>query len=376
MKKKSVKILAIETSCDETAVAIVENGARILANIISTQIPLHKKYGGVVPEIASRAHIESIIPVLEEAFKEAKLKWEDIDAVAVTGGPGLLGSLLIGVNTARTLVYLKKKPLIALNHLEGHIYANFIDKSQNMNEKFQIKNKERITDSQRLPKFPLLAMIVSGGHTNIVYMKDHLQYEVVGKTIDDAVGEAFDKVAKLLNLGYPGGPIISKIAEKGNSNYYKLPRTDLTPPPKRDDRGYLQKPKPSLNFSFSGLKTAVLTEIKKNPDILKNKKLQADLVSSFQQAVVDILIRNSANAIKMYKPKAFLLSGGVAANLELRRQLKDKIKEINPKIIFNVPLKNLCTDNAVMIGLVAYRHYKENDFTSFEKLSPDPNLSL
>lgn len=356
MMKKTVKILAIESSCDETSAAIVENGKKVLSNVISSQIDLHKKYGGVVPEIASRAHIENIIPVIEESLSKAKTDWGNIDAIAVTKGPGLMGSLLVGVNTARTLAHLKKKPLIALNHLEGHIYANFEKTPQ--------------------PRFPLITIIVSGGHTNIVYMKDHLSYKLLGTTIDDAAGEAFDKVAKLLGLGYPGGPIISKLAEKGDSEAYALPRTDLTPPPKIDNRGYLRKSNHSLDFSFSGLKTAVLMETKKNPKILKSKKLQADLSASFQQAVVDILVRNSARAVIMYNPKSFLLSGGVAANKELRAQLKKRIKKINSNITFHVPAHILCTDNAAMIGLAAYRRYQKKDFTDWEILSPNPNLKL
>ena len=381
---KSVKILAIETSCDDTSVAIVENGTTVLSNVISSQIDLHSRYGGVVPEIASRAHVEKIIPAVASSLYKAKCDWGDIDAIAVTQGPGLMGSLLVGVNTARTLANLKNKPLVAVNHLEGHIYANFISKYQNTNDKLQIKDKREINrldrfgqaNNKRELKFPLLVLTVSGGHTNIVYMKDHLHYKILGQTIDDAAGEAFDKVAKLLGLGYPGGPIISKLAEKGDPEAYNFPRSDLTPPPKRDGRGYLIQSKPSLNFSFSGLKTAVLTEVKRNPRITNNKLQITNICASFQQAVIDILIRNIANAIKMYKPKYVLLSGGVASNNELRLQLGERLKTNDERLSFFVPPIILCTDNAAMIGAAAYQKYLRKQFTDWQKLSPDPNMKL
>ncbi|MCL4387242.1 MAG: tRNA (adenosine(37)-N6)-threonylcarbamoyltransferase complex transferase subunit TsaD [Patescibacteria group bacterium] len=371
---KSVKILAIETSCDETAAAISKNN-QILSSVVTSQIETHKGYGGVVPELAARMHIEAIIPVIDKALRDAKTNWDEIDAIAVTQGPGLLGSLLIGVNTAKSLAYLKKKPIIAINHIEGHIYANFIREIPN--SKFQI------------PKFPLIALVVSGGHTSLIYMKDHLTYKVVGQTIDDAAGEAFDKVAKVLGLGYPGGPIISKLAEKGNEKAFDFPRIDLTPPPQRDDRGYLVQPTPSLNFSFSGLKTAVINEVRKlsisdkrsatqlRPSDSAGRvsdKLKADVCASFQKAVIDVLIRNSATAIKMYKPKSFLLSGGVAANLELKKQLKGYLAK--EKVKFCVPEPALCTDNAAMIAVAGYWHYLKRDFTVADALEADPNIKL
>lgn len=393
-KRKSIKILAIETSCDDTSAAVVENGITVLSNVVSSQIDLHKKYGGVVPEIAARAHIEYIIPAVASSLYKANCGWGDIDAIAVTQGPGLMGSLIVGVNTARTLAFTKKKPLIAVNHMEGHIYANFIRNYQLPITNFQTRSKRqktridqfgqaedknidelRITNYEQ-PCFPLLVLTVSGGHTNIVYMKDHLNYKILGQTIDDAAGEAFDKVAKLLGLEYPGGPIISKLAEKGDSKAYDFPRTDLTPPPKRDDRGYLAQSKPSLDFSFSGLKTAVLKEIKNNPRITNSQQLIADVCSSFQQAVVDILIRNTANAIKMYKPKSVLLSGGVAANQELRKQLSELLTTDYSLLNFFVPPIILCTDNAAMIGADAYQKYLRNQFTDWQKLSPNPNMKL
>lgn len=364
---KKVEILAIETSCDETAAAVIEDGKIVLSNIISSQVDLHQKYGGVVPEIAARAHIENIISVIASALYKAKREWAKIDAIAVTRGPGLLGSLLIGVNTARSLSYLKKRPLIAINHLEGHIYANFVSMIQD--------NKPKVLRS-KMPTFPLLALIVSGGHTNIVYMREHLKYKIIGQTIDDAAGEAFDKAAKLLGLGYPGGPIISRFAEEGDPTAYNFPRTDLTPPPKRNDRGYLVKPKPSLNFSFSGLKTAILTEVKKCQSSVNCQLPIANLSASFQQAVIDVLIRNVARAINLYKPKTILLSGGVAANKELHYQLQKTIVDNYQGIDFFVPPLELCTDNAAMIGIAAYYKYINNRFADWRKLTPDPNLKL
>lgn len=373
---KNVKILAIETSCDETAAAVVENGTTILSNIISSQINLHKKYGGVVPEIAARAHIENIIPVIDEALTGAETDWGEIDAIAVTIGPGLFGSLIVGVETAKTLSLLKDKPLIGVHHMEGHIYANFVGKLQNPNNKLQTKIQRLTANNQKQPEFPLLVLTVSGGHTNIVYMKDHLNYEILGQTIDDAAGEAFDKVAKLLNLGYPGGPIISKLAEKGDHAAFNFPRTDLTPPPKRDGRGYLVQPKPSLDFSFSGLKTAVLNEARKQKQITNNKLLIFNFCASFQQAVVDILVRNTVNAVNLYKPKSVLLSGGVASNKELRKQLSKQLKANGEQIEFFVPPPILCTDNAAMIGAAAYQRFINNKFIDWQNLSADPNLKL
>jgi len=350
---KSLKILAIETSCDETAAAVVENGNQVLSNMVFSQIDLHKKYGGVVPEIASRAHIEKIIPVIEEALSAANSNWNDIGAIAVTNGPGLLGSLLVGVNTARTLSYIKGKPLIPVHHIEGHIYANFVSHK---------------------PKFPLLALVVSGGHSSLIFMEDHLKYEILGETIDDAAGEVFDKVAKILDLGYPGGPIVSKLAEKGDKKAYDFPRTDLTPKPKRDKSGYLVHPKPSLDFSFSGLKTAVLNEVRKCQSNVDCELSNADLCASFQQTVIDILVRNSVNAVKMYKTKSFVLCGGVSANKELGKQLEKAI--LDEGLQFLVPDFSLATDNAAMIGAAAFYRHKESHKTDWQNVAADPNLKL
>lgn len=354
-----MKILAIETSCDDTSVAIVEDGSYILSSVVSTQLE-HNKYGGVVPEIAARAHIQNIIPVLDEAINEAEVTWNDIDAIAVTKGPGLIGSLIVGVNTARTLALLHKKPLIAVHHTEGHIYANWLSKG---------------TTAYKA-RFPLVCLTVSGGHTNLIYMKDHLQYEIVGETHDDAAGEAYDKVAKLLGLGYPGGPLISLLSEKGDKHKYPFPLVDLTSAPKRDEEGYLRDAEPSLDFSYSGLKTAVLRKIKQltlNNEHLDEKQ-KADIAASFQYTTNEILARNLKRAVDKYKPKSILLSGGVAANTKLREQIKSKLETRNSKFTF--PERNCCTDNAAMIGAAAYYHALKQDYIDPEELTPDPNYKL
>lgn len=410
---ENIKILAIETSCDETSASVSED-SHILSNVISSSIDLHSKYGGVVPEIAARAHIEAIIPVIEEALKIAKTDWEDIDAIAVTEGPGLLGSLLVGVNTAKTLAFTKNKPLIPVHHIEGHIYSAFAENdklplrpgSGQAISNFQSNLKEKISNSRSpksevrsQPAFPVLALVVSGGHTSLILMENHFQYKILGQTIDDAAGEVFDKVAKLLNLGYPGGPIVSQLAEKGDPRAYDFPRVDLTPEPRRNKEGYLEYPEPSLDFSFSGLKTAVLNEIRSSNVILarpeskhdrkkdsgqagmtrkkqitNNELLISNICASFQQTVIDILIRNSANACEMYKPKSFIFCGGVSANKELRNQLKERIEALD--ISFKVPEISLSTDNAAMIAIAAYRKYQTKSDWSWKSVNADPNLKL
>lgn len=351
-----MNILAIETSCDETSAAVVcgQGGIPVLlSNIVSSQIPLHQKYGGVVPEVAARAHIENILPVIEEAIKEAKIKLSDINYLAVTEGPGLIGSLVVGVETAKALSLALNIPVLPINHLEGHIYANF----QGVNL-----------------KFPLVALLVSGGHTLLIYMKSHLSYKVIGKTRDDAAGEAFDKGARLMGLGYPGGPIISKMALEGDENAYTFPMIDLTPEPKRNDKGFLEKQKLSMDYSFSGLKTALLNIIKKKKP--KTEKGISDLSASYQKAIIDNLIQNSLRAIDLYHPKTFILSGGVAANRSLREILKVEIESTDKKVKFVIPPFELCTDNAGMIGIAAWytirlkRTIKNNNFTA------EPNLVL
>lgn len=355
-----MKILAIETSCDDTSVAIVEDGSYILSSVVATQLE-HSEYGGVVPEIAARAHMQNVIPVLAEAISEAEVTWDEINAVAVTKGPGLIGSLIVGVNTARTLAKLHDKPLISVHHTEGHVYANWLSKE----EKDQ-------------PVFPLVCLTVSGGHTNLIYMKAHLDYEIIGETHDDAAGEAYDKVAKMLGLGYPGGPIISRLSGKGDKHKYLFPLVDLTELPKRDAEGYLRESTPSLDFSYSGLKTAVLREVKKLT--ADNKKLSeaeiSDLAASFQYIANEILARNLDRAIAKYKPATVLLSGGVASNISLRKQILEHLAKSDTEAKFFYPEPKCCTDNAAMIGAVAYYHVLRNDFVKPEDLTPDPNYKL
>ncbi|NQU17591.1 MAG: tRNA (adenosine(37)-N6)-threonylcarbamoyltransferase complex transferase subunit TsaD [Candidatus Saganbacteria bacterium] len=329
-------ILAIETSCDETSAAVIKDGHEILSNIVSTQVEFHKKYGGIVPEIAARKHIEVINPIIQEALDKAKTSFKKIDAVACTYGPGLVGSLLIGVCAAKAIAYATEKPLIGVNHLEGHIYANFLSP---------------IT----YPLFPCICLMVSGGHTMIVYVKDHGEYEVIGRTRDDAVGEAFDKVARLLGLGYPGGPIIDKLAKEGNPKAIEFTRPMLND---------------GFDFSFSGIKTAVVNHVKRNP-IPSSQFPAPDIAASFQQACVDVLVTKTLRAAEMKKVKTIALAGGVAANSLLREQLKKEAKELNVII----PSMSLCTDNAAMIGAAAYYRIKAGKSSELD-LKPVANLSL
>ncbi|MBP3503623.1 MAG: tRNA (adenosine(37)-N6)-threonylcarbamoyltransferase complex transferase subunit TsaD [Bacilli bacterium] len=311
-------ILAIESSCDETAMAIVENGRKILSNTVYTQIAIHTMYGGVVPEVASREHIKKVTYVLDDALKQANLTLDDIDAVAVTKEPGLIGSLMVGVNTAKTISLCFNKPLIYVNHIHGHIYANYLE--------------EDFT-------FPLLALVVSGGHTELVLMKDHMDFEILGETLDDAVGEAYDKVARVVNVGYPGGPIIDKMAHIGTPTY-PLPHIKLS--------------KDSLDFSFSGLKSAVI-----NLCHNANQRGEAidanNLAASFQNAVIDVLVSKTSKAATMYNVKQVIIAGGVAANKGLRNAMKDKMDELGIKL--TVPQFKYCTDNAAMIAAAGYHKY-------------------
>ena len=336
-----MKILAIETSCDETAAAIVESNRteiKILSNVVSSQIDLHRKYGGVYPELASRAHVENIIPAIKAALNKSKTKIARVDQIAVTTGPGLIGSLLVGVETAKTLSYSLNIPIIGINHWLGHIYSNWASKPY--------------------PKFPALILIVSGGHTGLVLMKSHTNIKTIGETLDDAAGEAFDKVAKLLDLGYPGGPAISKAAEKGDSQAYKFPRSMLD----RED----------FDFSFSGLKTSVLYETRKIRKL--TPKIKKDIAASFQQAVIDILIGKTIQAAEKYNPKSICLCGGVSANRNLREQMEAKIKKEFSKTSFHVPPMEFTTDNAAMIGIAAAYH--QNQKTNWSKIQADANLYL
>ncbi len=354
-----MKILALETSCDDTSVSIVDEGTIVLSSVVSSQADLHSIYGGVVPEIAARAHIQNIIPALDRAFTESALTMAEIDCLAVTKGPGLIGSLIVGVNTARVLASLNKKRLIALHHTEGHIYANWLGKS-----------------SKTAPAFPLVCLTVSGGHSSLIYMKKHLCYEVIGETHDDSAGEAYDKVAKMLGLGYPGGPAISVQAQKGNDQAYSFPRIDLTKKPSRNSDGFMEKSLPSLDFSFSGLKTAVLRDVRKLEEKNQlNPGAICDLAASFQTCANEILVRNTIRAAKRYKVKTVLLSGGVAANKDLRQRLSSALEQIE-NIKFYYPEYQYCTDNAAMIGAAAYQHRLLNDFTEPKDLTPDSGLKL
>ena len=313
-----MKILGIETSCDETAAAVVENGTKVLSNAIASSVDLHKKTGGVVPEVAAREHIRQISPVIDHAMEEAKTSFADIDAIAVTNAPGLVASLLIGVNTAQTLAYIHKKPLIPIHHIAAHIYANFLERTSK-------------------PQFPILILTISGGHNELVLMKDHYDFQVIGETLDDAAGEAFDKVARMLNLDFPGGPVIERAAIKGNPKAFDLPRA------------YLDE-KNKYNFSFSGLKTAVLQEVQKlqEPD----RQTIADLAASFQMAIIDVLSDKLLSAVDEFDVKEVHLAGGVSANQLFRQTMSDKL---DGKIPLFYP-KNLiyCTDNAAMVASAAY----------------------
>ncbi|MBW6431694.1 tRNA (adenosine(37)-N6)-threonylcarbamoyltransferase complex transferase subunit TsaD [Patescibacteria group bacterium] len=367
-------ILAIETSCDETSAAVIyesDNRPIILSNVVSSQIDLHKKYGGVVPEVAARAHIEIIIPVIDEAIKKADISLDEIDYIAPTYGPGLIGSLLVGVETAKALALARNIPIIPINHLEGHLYANFVSENKkNRAPGLKPENKQL--------HFPILALIISGGHTMLIIVKDHLKYQVVGRTRDDAAGEAFDKAAKILGLGYPGGPIISKWAEEGDESSYKFPTIDLTDKPFRDQDGYLRHPEASLDFSFSGLKTSLLTKVKEitvNNKVLNDKEI-SNLAASFQKAIVDNVSQNVLRGVERYQPKTFIISGGVAANKQLRETLKKNIEINSPEVRFLVPEFELCTDNAAMIGIAGYYQIK-NLNSKFEKnIVAVPSLKL
>ncbi len=310
-----MRILAIESSCDETSVAIVEDGKRVLCNVVYTQIEIHKLYGGVVPEVASRRHIEKITYVIDTAMKEAGLDYTDIDKIAVTATPGLIGSLMVGVNAAKTIGLAYNIPVIMVNHIHGHIYANYLESDF---------------------EFPLLALVVSGGHTELVKMDDHFEFEILGETLDDAVGEAYDKVARVVEVGYPGGPILDKMAKEGNP-VYPLPHIKLS--------------KDSYDFSFSGLKSAVINL--HNKCKMKGEALNYNnLAASFQDAVIDVLVSKTKKAATEFNVKQVVLAGGVAANSGLRAKMKEAMDELNIKL--TVPSFKNCTDNAAMIGVAGY----------------------
>jgi N6-L-threonylcarbamoyladenine synthase len=335
MKKDEI-ILAIETSCDETAVAIVKNGTELLANIVASQIESHKRFGGVVPEVASRHHVEQITIVIDEALNKAELEPADLTAVAVTEGPGLVGALLIGVNAAKAFAFAHGLPIVPVHHIAGHIYANRLVKEMT---------------------FPLLSLIVSGGHTELVFMEEHGTFKVIGETRDDAAGEAYDKVARTLNMPYPGGPHIDKLAQEGEPNI-DLPRAWLEPK--------------SLDFSFSGLKSAVINTVHnatQRGEVIKPE----DLAASFQASVVDVLVEKTFRAAEQYNVKQVLLAGGVAANKGLRKALEERFKDTGYDLV--IPPLHLCTDNAAMIaaaGSVAYQKGTRADMA----LNGVPGLDL
>ncbi|MDI3546838.1 MAG: tRNA N6-adenosine threonylcarbamoyltransferase [Halanaerobiales bacterium] len=335
---KDILILAIETSCDETAASVVKNGFEPLSNIVASQIDWHCKYGGVVPEIASRKHLEFINPVIEEALKKAGTSFQDLDAVAATYGPGLVGGLLVGLSAAKALAYVLDKPFIGVNHIAGHIYANFI--------------------SNREIEPPVVCLTISGGHTDLLYFEELGGYEILGRTRDDAAGEAFDKTARVLGLGYPGGPAIEKKSKQGNPRAIDFPRPFI------NEDGY--------DFSFSGLKTAVINYLHNKKQ--KGEKVNtADVAASFQQAVIDILVARILKAVADYPTRSVILSGGVAANKTLRQQLAERLKEEGLPLY--TPELSLCTDNAAMIGSVAYFKYLKGDFSPLS-LNARANLRL
>ena len=322
--KKDIYILGLETSCDETAAAIIKNGRDIVANVVSSQIESHKRFGGVVPEIASRHHVEQITLVLEETLHQANMTFKDLDAIAVTKGPGLVGSLLVGVNAAKALAFAHQLPLIGVHHIAGHIYANRLIKEF---------------------AFPLLSLVVSGGHTELVLMEEHGSFQVIGETLDDAAGEAYDKVARTLNLPYPGGPHIDRLAAEGK------PTIDLP-------RAWLEEG--SYDFSFSGLKSAVINTLH-NAEQRKQELKPEDVAASFQQSVIEVLTAKTVKAAKEYQVKQVLLAGGVAANRGLRKALEEQFAELKD-IELIIPPLSLCTDNAAMIAAAGTILYEQGKF--------------
>lgn len=329
--EKDILILGIESSCDETSVSIVKNGREVLSNIIDTQISIHEKFGGVVPEIASRNHVEAISNVMKKAIQEAGVKLEDVDAIACTYGPGLVGALLVGVSYGKALSYALNKPLVGVNHLEGHICANYI--------------------TYKDLKPPFICVMMSGGNTQIVHVKDYTEFELLGKTRDDAVGEAFDKVARVIGLGYPGGPKIDKLAKEGNVSI-ELPRTHFD----------------NLDFSFSGIKTAVINLNHKDPNINK-----ADLAISFEEAISDVLVTNTVKAVKQTGISKVVLAGGVSANSYIRAKFDKAAKENNLDIYY--PELKLCTDNAAMIASAGYYEFIKGTRSDMS-LNAIPNLKI
>lgn len=323
-------MLGIETSCDETSAAVVRDGSYVASNVVASQIAIHRQYGGVVPEVASRQHLEKITYVVEKAINDAGLGFHDLDGVAVTVGPGLIGALLVGVAAAKAYSYALKRPLVPIHHLEAHLYANFL------------------AHPELTP--PLVCLVVSGGHTSLIFLKNHLEYEILGATRDDAAGEAFDKIARVLGLPYPGGPALEELARQGDPRAVHFPRAWLG--------------KNSLEFSFSGLKTAVLNYLKSNSEE-ENKHLLPDVAASFQAAVVEVLVEKTILAAKLGGVRDVCLAGGVAANSTLRELFKQKAGQEGLKFYF--PEKKLCTDNAAMVACAGYYHYLAGDFASLNQ---------
>ena len=353
-----MRILGIESSCDETAASIVEDGERLLSNVVNSQIDIHAEYGGVIPEIAARSHLEVINPVIKKALSDANCTWDDIDAIAVTYAPGLIGSLLIGTLAARTLAIIHHKPLYKIHHVEAHVYANFINQ-QSGNLSLSLPKKQ--------PSFPLLSLIVSGGHSQLVLFKDHGDYQLIGQTQDDAVGEAFDKVAKIIGLPYPGGPAIAKAAELGDPYTFHLPIAKLSG---------------EYDFSFSGLKTAVLRAVQREvgkdftfpshelPGLVDDE-LRHNMAASFQYTAIKTLIDKTKKAFDNFQPASVVIAGGVAANQELRRQLRESL----PIEIEYAPIQ-LCTDNAAMIAALGYYRAQIDQPANPYDLEVQPSLSM
>lgn len=337
-KQKDTLILAIESSCDETAAAVVKNGRSVLSNVISSQIDLHKLYGGVVPEIASRKHIEKINQVIEEALKEADATLDDLDAIAVTYGPGLVGALLVGVAEAKAISFAKNIPLVGVHHIEGHISANYI-------ENLDLEP-------------PFLCLVVSGGHTHLVIVKDYGEFEILGRTRDDAAGEAFDKVARAIGLGYPGGPKIDKLSKQGNAYAMDFPKAKVADAP--------------YDFSFSGVKSAVLNHLNKCK-MMGEPIVEADIAASFQRCVVEVLVDHAIAAAKDYHISKLAIAGGVASNQTLRSAMKQACE--NNGIQFYYPSPIFCTDNAAMIGVAGYYEYRKGTRHGWD-LNAVPNLKL
>ncbi len=353
-----MRILGIESSCDETAVAIVEDGYKLLSNVVASSMDLHVQYGGVIPEVAARSHIEAIIPTIEQSFAQADLTWDDIDGIAVTYGAGLGGSLLVGVLAARTLAITKNKPLYAINHVEAHVYANFLIET----------SLPDYSLPKAQPQFPLLALIVSGGHSQLALFEDHFKYTLLGQTRDDAIGEAFDKVAKIIGLPYPGGPSISKRALEGDAQAYRLPKSRLDEP---------------YAFSFSGLKTAVLRLAQKEisedftfPSTQLSERLsdvqKTNIAASFQRVAIETVVDKTIQAYEEFNPKSVVIAGGVAANSELRRQLTERL----PLPIAYTDNK-LCTDNGAMVAtLGCFKAMYSQPVADPYTLDIAPNLSM